>query len=55
VESIGIGTDDRSVFLPLPKLAADARILIRYSLRGADDEILDAEFRATISPPDSER
>ena len=51
VESVGIGTDDRSVFLPLVGLSADACISFRYSLRGAEGEILDAAFVATISPP----
>ncbi|HEX8311263.1 MAG TPA: hypothetical protein VF614_08105 [Chthoniobacteraceae bacterium] len=46
---IGIGTDDRSVFLPVDGLAPGGQLRIRYALRGADGEVLDAEFFATIT------
>jgi hypothetical protein len=46
---IGVGTDDRSVFLRVEGLAPGAQLQIRYTLRGAEGEPLDAEFFATIA------
>jgi hypothetical protein len=49
--AIAIGTDDRSVFLPVKGLAVGTQLRIRYTLRGAEGEMLDAAIFATLLPP----
>jgi hypothetical protein len=46
---IAIGTDDRSVFLPVEGLAPGTQLRIRYALRGAEGEVLDAAFFASLT------